>query len=131
MPAAAASGASSSKATTEPSDVVPWFFSAKVSVAAATTFISRTPAAAARSNPRRFSTRPMYVTPSSPGRAASTSSASAICGTRAGLTNDATSMRRTPAATQRRINSTLASVGSTAASACNPSRGETSTTWVM
>src|SRR3954447_20571542 len=86
------------------------------------------PAAAARSNPRRLSTRPMYVTSSRAGSAASTASASAICGTRFGFTKLQTSMRRTPASTAREISSTFVSVSTTASSDCSPSRGATSTT---
>src|SRR5262245_26682963 len=54
-------------------------------------------------------------------------SASAICGTRRGLTKLATSMRRTPASRARRMNSTFTAVGTLAASFCRPSRGPTST----
>ncbi len=39
--------------------VIPWFFAENVSVATTTMLISSTPAATARSIPRRFSTRPL------------------------------------------------------------------------
>jgi hypothetical protein len=48
-------------------------------------------------------------------------------GTRFGLTKLATSMRRMPASTARRMNSTLVAVETAAASFCRPSRGPTST----
>ena len=54
-------------------------------------------------------------------------SASAICGTRRGFTKLATSMRRIPASTARRMNSSFTAVGTEAASFCRPSRGPTST----
>ncbi|MFI5429773.1 hypothetical protein [Aeromicrobium sp. UC242_57] len=60
-------------------------------------------------------------------RSASTSAASAICGTRSGRAKAVTSMRRMPARTLRRTSSTLVAVGRTSFSFCSPSRGETST----
>ena len=65
--------------------------------------------------------------PSVCGSPAITASASAICGTRLGFTKLATSTRRTPASTSRRISSSLVGVASTSGSLCKPSRGPTST----
>jgi hypothetical protein len=67
------------------------------------------------------------VTSSRRGSAFRIASASAICGTRRGLTKLATSIRRIPASTARRMNSIFTSVGTDAASFCRPSRGPTST----
>src|SRR5690349_18926483 len=107
--------------------LAPWLLVLKLSVAAVTMPISVQPAASARSKPLRFSTSATYCTPARCGSACMTASASAICGTRLGCTKLATSMRRTPAAHSRSINSTLRAVGSTAGSLCKPSRGPTST----
>ena len=73
----------------------------------------------------------MYDAPDPRGSAAITASASAICGTRFGLTKLVTSMRRMPAATSRLISSTFAAVGSSVPSLCKPSRGPTSTSSIF
>src|SRR5437660_4580495 len=58
----------------------------------------------------------------------STSSASAICGTALGWTNEVTSIQPNPAAESRSTKWTLSSVEMRAFSFCSPSRGPTSTT---
>ncbi len=58
-----------------------------------------------------------------------TASPSAICGTRRGLTNEATSIRRTPAAKTRSMSASLSAVATVSGSFCSPSRGLTSTNW--
>ena len=60
-----------------------------------------------------------------------TSSASAICGTRLGLTKLATSIRRTPASISRVMRPSLSAVGTTSGSFCKPSRAPTSTIWTL
>ena len=128
MPAARAARAMSSQASTPSSTLEPWLRWLKLSVAAMAMPTSAQPAACARSKPLRLSTSPMKrASRASGASAASTASASAICGTRLGFTKLATSMRRSPAATRRRMNSTLVAVGSTCDSLCRPSRGPTST----
>ena len=126
-PSRRAAPATSANTATLSSRVTPWLRRPNVSVATVTTLISLMPALAARSYPLRLSTRPMYVTPSWGSRAATTASASAICGTLAGFTKLATSMRRIPAATALAISSTLMAVASTSGSDWSPSRGATST----
>ena len=59
-----------------------------------------------------------------------TASASAICGTRTGLTNETASMRVTPAASSRAMKSSFSPAVSTVFSFCSPSRGPTSTIWM-
>ena len=105
---------------------VPWFFWAKVSVATTTKLTSSSSALQALSKPRRFSARPIYLQSVSRRSSAHTSSASAIWGTRFGLTKLVTSMRDTPASTARLINASLFSVDSSFFSFCIPSLGETS-----
>ena len=56
-----------------------------------------------------------------------TSSAPAICGTRAGCTKLTASIRRSPAAASASMYATRAATSSTASSFCSPSRGPTST----
>ncbi len=128
MPASLASLAMSSQAARPSSTLQPWLRSLKLSLTAMAIPISVQPAAWARSKPLRLSTRPMKrgagVNCASE---ASTASASAICGTRFGLTKLATSMRCRPAPSRRRMNSTLVAVGNTCDSLCRPSRGPTST----
>ena len=94
-----------------------------------TQLTSSTPVAAARWNPRVLSTSPIHDDgPSTAARTpATTASASAICGTSFGLTNEAISARRRPAAAHREISSTFCSVLSRAESFCSPSRALTST----
>jgi len=57
---------------------------------------------------------------------ASTSAASAICGTARGLTKDVTSSLRTPAATMASMVAILSRVGMKSCSIWNPSRVPTS-----
>jgi len=56
-----------------------------------------------------------------------TASASAICGTRRGLTKLATSMRRAPMPISRSTSAILSVVVTRVDSFCKPSRGDTST----
>ena len=58
-PASRAAAAMPAVARTASAVVIPWFFAENVSVATTTMLISSTPAATARSIPRRFSTRPL------------------------------------------------------------------------
>ena len=107
-----------------------------VSVAARTTAISRTPAAAARSRPRRFGTSAEMRNPSrdaSPGPGAfdrasapTTSAASAICGTALGETKLVASTLVTPAANRLSMSATLAWVATATGWLCSPSRAATS-----
>ena len=60
-----------------------------------------------------------------------TSAASAIWGTRWGLTKLTASIRRAPAATERRISCTLSAVEMSVFSFCRPSRAETSITSIL
>src|SRR5262249_42301819 len=66
-------------------------------------------------------------TPAGRGSRAISSSASAICGTRLGLTKLVASIRRAPAAISRSIKPSFISVETVSRSLCNPSRGDTST----
>ena len=125
-PAARASATSSAAVSQASAVLIPWLRWQKVSVATTTTSISSTFLARARSSPRRFMTSPAYLTPSCRGSAVISSSASAICGTRAGFTKLVTSMRRAPARTALSTSSTLSSVARIVFSFCSPSRGETS-----
>ena len=58
-PASRAAAAMPAEARIASAVVIPWFFAENVSVATTTMLISSTPAATARSIPRRFSTRPL------------------------------------------------------------------------
>ena len=128
IPACSADRAMSSHAAMDSSVETPWFLRLKVSLATTAMPISLQPAATARSNPRRLSTRPMKCVPAGGAPSpCSTASASAICGTFSGWTKLATSMRRRPAFMARRMNSILAAVANTPGSLCRPSRGPTST----
>ena len=137
MPASAAAAATSVQTASAPSVSVPWFLRLNVSLTGTTAFTSSHRAAAARSNPRRLSTRPMndVAAIAEPGPAAlrrrcsssMTASESAICGTFAGLTKLAVSIRRRPAATASSMSVSFAPVGTTAPSLWSPSRGATST----
>ena len=102
------------------------FFCAKVSVALAKIAMWLTPASRARSRPRSLGTRTgRGVRPSSGSRATS-SAASASCGTHVGWTKLVASTIGSPAAMSRWTNSALISTGTIADSFCRPSRGPTS-----
>src|SRR5882757_10564508 len=60
-----------------------------------------------------------------------TASASAICGTNFGCTNEVASTRRAPAAIARSMSATLSAVDTGTDWFCNPSRGPTSTIWML
>ncbi len=110
----------------ESSMLIRMFFRLKVSLAASTTitrsgFVSR-----ARSVPRTFGTSGSQATPGTRSRPAMTCSASAICGTALGLTNDVTSMRVRPVCARRLAISILCSVGTNAPRLWMPSRVPTS-----
>ena len=126
-PVALRCSAMAAMAATCSATLAPWFLMPNVSDAQTTMFASSQPDATARSQPRWFSTRPMRERPGVFGRAAITSSAPAICGTRRGLTKDTASSRVTPAASSRRMNSSFRSTSRVTASFCSPSRGPTST----
>ncbi|KAG1259722.1 hypothetical protein G6F65_015236 [Rhizopus arrhizus] len=85
-----------------------------------------TPARNAASAPRRLGTSAITVTPGCPTAWATTSAASAICGSNRAGTNDATSISRNPAATSASIHRNLSAVGMVAFTDCSPSRGPTS-----
>ena len=104
------------------------FFRLNVSEAAAKIATSSMPACLARSRPMRFGTSAEYVTPGCLVSPRATSTPSAICGTRFGSTNAATSIAGSPAADSRSMNATLSAVAIGACSFCRPSRGPTSTT---
>ena len=103
------------------------FFCAKVSVAEPKIAIALSPSSCARSRPRSLGTRAgrRRPSPSAPSPA-STSSASPICGTHRAGTNDVVSIVPSPAASSRRMNSTLVAAGTIVFSFCRPSRGPTS-----
>ena len=126
MPASRASAATRRQSSSVSAIETPWLRRLKVSVETTTKLISSMPAARARSKPRSFITRPIWRTPLPRGSRATRSSASAICGTRFGLTKLVTSSRRTPAATARAISSSLVSVDTSARSFWMPSRADTS-----
>src|SRR5918995_5391580 len=100
----------------------------KVSDAAAKMATSLTPAAWALSRPARLGTNAVYLVPCARSMRASTSAASAICGTHFGLTKAVTSTTGRPALESRSTNATLSAVEIAALSFCSPSRGPTSTT---
>ncbi len=86
------------------------------------------PASKAACAPRRLGASAATCRPGSSRAAATTSAASAICGSSLGGTNEQTSISRRPAAASAPIQRSLAGVGMTAAMLCNPSRGPTSLT---
>ena len=106
-PLAARCAAIAAMAATCSATLAPWLRMPKESEAQTTMLASSQPAATARSQPRWFRTRPMRERPAARGRAAITSSAPAICGTRRGLTKETASIRRTPQASSRLMKSTF------------------------
>ena len=116
----------STRATASSSVALP-LRSLKVSVAASVQLTRSSDVAANRSYPRSLSTSP--ESSASPCRAsATTSSASAICGTRSPRTNDTASTRARRAEASREISSARVAAGRTSGSFCRPSRGPTSQT---
>ncbi len=132
IPAARARGTTSVTTPIACSVLIAWFARENSSVTPTTQLTSSTPAAAARSNPRVLSTSPIHDAGPGTSRRTpdTTASPSAICGTSLGLTNEAISARRRPAAAQRETSSTFCSVLRRAGSFWSPSRALTSTTWM-
>jgi hypothetical protein len=85
-----------------------------------------TPAASAASAPRRLGTSAITVRPGSVNACATTSAASAICGSSLAGTKEQTSISRSPAACSAVIQRSLWAVGIVRATLCRPSRGPTS-----
>ena len=100
IPAARASGTTSATTAIACSEVIAWLAWENSSVTLTTQLTSSTPAAAARWNPRVLRTNPIHEAgPATLARTpATTASPSAIWGTSFGLTNEAISARRRPAA---------------------------------